>query len=68
MKKPKFRVGQVVVGTHNRDYMTRIKFISRDGNRFIYTDSEGDHWRASDLRPLNSKERGPAPVESEKGE
>lgn len=50
-KGPKFRVGQVVVGTHSRDYLSRIK-------AFIESETIFGTQSASDLRPLTAREQG----------
>ena len=58
-KRPKFKVGQIIVGIHCSDYVSRIKKIRRDAeDDFIYTDADENEWTAYDLRPLTARERG----------
>jgi len=66
-QRQKFRVGQVVVGTHSRDYLVRIKYVYKIGNHFRYKDGNNAEWGACNLRPLTAREIGPRPKRRPKG-
>jgi hypothetical protein len=56
--KPKFRVGQIVVGNLSDAYVDKVVAVLKRGGIFVYRTADGNEWEANHLRQPNRKELG----------